>query len=311
MNNKILNTILIGGLFFMGSTGIVSSLQALRKEQVCVAIDSLMEEERTEKLFRLLNSSELTNGNEQCAMNLIACGVNFNTMSSPTQGNDSDSQLCGTLLHMTVGKGHLDIIRALFEKGASLDVCDAAENTPLHWALDKFRWYISKQRTQNIEEAIKKAMDVIDLLITTQGIALATALNAVNKNGNTPLDFSVKTIMNAVYEKNEVHLKDAFTIAKKLIIGGANKVKSTFAKEQNLRTYLACTIGLRHRTQCNQKNIGELSQEKREIFQKVITLITQWIKQKKAHPEIDQIDQLEIKETRQLEASIIAQMSTI
>jgi ankyrin repeat protein len=64
-------------------------------------------------------------GDVQRAKDLLRIGMNV---------NDRESRLDGTPLHYAARHGHAEIVRALIEKGATVDARDIHSRTPLMWA---------------------------------------------------------------------------------------------------------------------------------------------------------------------------------
>jgi hypothetical protein len=277
-------------------------------------------EKRFDKLVELLMRSELSANEKQIVLAFIKCDVDLNAVDKNTGGKISFSKVVnnavfknginfhGRLLHLAAGSLGRDIVEALLEKGADVNAHDNFRNTPLHWAFSFFCWLVEYRTSKRLKELT----NIIDMLIETKGIDL----NAVNEYGNTPLDFIFKAIMEAAFEKDGIAMKNIFTIIKKLILKDVSIVRldsllpylnSTLEK---LAWYLMHDIVLDRHTQ-QVIMITKPTEKQGKIFKDSINLISKWIALKKVCPKINQIDQLETKETKQLEALIMAQMSTI
>jgi ankyrin repeat protein len=201
---KILNTMLIGSLYFADPTGMLSSLQASSDAR---ERHSQRIKDRTQELFKLLTKKDkLSADEEQTALKLIKSGIDLNAKSN---------RFKRTLLFGAVRGYHWNIVKALLKKGADVNACDIDKNTSLHYVLSWFREIIIQEDFQKI----RKATDTIDLLIETKNIDL----NAINKDGYTPLDYIIGTIiMGAALKTDEVALMKTFTITERLIAKGAS-----------------------------------------------------------------------------------------
>jgi hypothetical protein len=318
---KILNTMLIGSLYFAGPTGILSSLQASSgrgkpsgAERTEQTEEQQIEEQQTKKqqtkeqqtkeLFELLKKDQLDAEDEKNALDLIKSKLSVDLKAKK-------GHLKTTLLHAAVARYHWKIAKALLEEGADVNARDLGKSTPLHWAIS------STKDLRDVEDPAQfgcdRVMETINMLIETKGIKL----NAPNKLRITPLFYIHDMILWDIEKKRS--LENTFAIAKKLIVKGAlfpdlSETDFFFVMDWSLKKGCSVEFGL-DKGAANKRSCpifpNELTTAEWQIVMDSRNLISKWIALKKAHPEIDQIDGLETDETKILEASIIEQVGQL
>jgi ankyrin repeat protein len=143
---------LIGSAFFADFAGIASSLQASSGQAPVAALPD-GQQARTririqagDTLFNLLNQDKLSSDDEQKALDLIknayVNNVYVHYPSNPHPSNPQQEET--TVLHLAIRKGLLDIMKALLQCNAQVDVPTLNNDIALHFAIKQLHQAIDQ-----------------------------------------------------------------------------------------------------------------------------------------------------------------------